>query len=73
MTITLAFGSGNGHILSHLGNRIDHFIGSNSLVVYYLSATHIIIVYDVYFLRMRVGGLNCGCKHKEVLSEGSTT
>ena len=34
MTITLAFGSGNGHILSHLGNRIDHFIGSNSLVVY---------------------------------------
>ena len=35
MTITLAFGSGNGHFLSHLGNRIDHFIGSNSLVVYY--------------------------------------
>ena len=29
MTITLAFGSGNG-------NRIDHFIGSNSLVVYQL-------------------------------------
>ena len=39
MTITLAFGSGNGHILSHLGNRIDHFIGSNSLVVYHMFDT----------------------------------
>ena len=31
------FGSGNGNFfLSHLGNRIYHFIGSNSLVVYYV-------------------------------------
>ena len=36
LTITLAFaGSGNGLFLSHLGNRIYHFIGSHSLVEYY--------------------------------------
>ena len=35
MTITLEFGSGNGHLYLHLGNRIYHFIRSHSLVVYY--------------------------------------
>ena len=35
MTITLAFGSGNGYFLSHRGNRIYHFMGSHSLVVYH--------------------------------------
>ena len=44
MTITLAFGSGNGNFLSHLGNRIYHFIGSNSLVVYHQTYYHALFV-----------------------------
>ena len=34
MTITRAKGEGNGHFLSHRGNRFYHFIRSHSLVVF---------------------------------------